>query len=122
MPRRKSVDTGSTEYNPEKPSDTSQSVFPDGNGLFLLGEVTDRVKKRVTAQGMEVEVVTYTVVCDNARRYYVDDFDPDKYYAVGEKVTIPVYVKAYKKKTGEPSYMLKLQKKEIVVTSRGEHF
>ena len=91
-------------------------------GLFLIGEVCDRVKKNITAQGMDVEVVTYTISCNDRQRYYVDDFDSEKYFSVGEKVFIPVYVKAYKKKNGEASYMLKLQKKDIFVASRGERF
>ena len=91
-------------------------------GLFLIGEVSDRIKKNITAQGMDVEVVTYTISCNDRQRYYVDDFDPEKYFAVGENVTIPVYIKAYKKKNGEASYMLKLQKKDIFIASRGERF
>ena len=75
----------------------------------------------LTAQGMEVAVVTYTVVCDAMRRYYADDFDPNKCFSVGERIFIPVYVKAYKKERGT-SYMLKLMKKEVVMSSRGVRF
>ena len=91
-------------------------------GLFLMGEVSDRVKKNITAQGMDVEVVTYTISCNDRQRYYVDDFDPEKYFLVGENVFIPVYVKPYKKKNGEASYMLKIQKKDVFAASRGERF
>ena len=94
----------------------------DEQGLFLIGEVSDRVKKNITTQGMDVEVVTYTISCNERQRYYVDDFNPEKYFSVAEQVFIPVYVKAYRKKNGEPSYMLKLQKKDIFITSRGERF
>jgi len=91
-------------------------------GLFLIGEVSDRIKKTITTHGMDVEVVTYTISCNDRQRYFVDDFDPEKYFSIGEKVSIPVYVKVYKKKNGEASYMLKLQKKDIFVASRGERF
>lgn len=100
----------------------STTSVEEDSGLFLIGEVSDRVKKNITTHGMDVEVVTYTISCNDRQRYYVDDFDPDKYFSVGEKVSIPVYVKAYKKKSGEASYMLKLQKKDIFVASRGERF
>ena len=63
-------------------------------GLFLVGEVSDRVKKNITTHGVDVEVVTYTISCNDRQRYYVDDFDPEKYFSVGENVSIPVYVKA----------------------------
>ena len=98
------------------------TTVEDDWGLFLIGEVSDRVKKNITSHGVDVEVVTYTISCNDRQRYYVDDFDPEKYFSVGEKVSIPVYVKAYKKKNGEASYMLKLQKKDIFVASRGERF
>ena len=52
----------------------------------------------------------------------MDDFNPDNHFAVGENISIPVYVKAYRKKTGEPSYMLKLQKSDVFIASRGERF
>ena len=98
------------------------TTVEDDWGLFLIGEVSDRVKKNITTHGVDVEVVTYTISCNDRQRYYVDDFDPEKYFSVGEKVSIPVYVKAYKKKNGDASYMFKLQKKDIFVSSRGERF
>ena len=127
MPRKKaSQEASSTSES------GNDSVRKEGNpnttndeedwGLYLIGEVSDRVKKSITTHGIDVEVVTYTISGNDGQRYYVDDFDPEKYFAIREKVSIPVYVKAYKKKNGEASYMLKLQKKDMFVASRGERF
>ena len=122
MPRKKASEANVEAYDGNNPQNGYSPIPTDETGLFLVGKVADRVKKIVTAQGIEVEVVTYTVMSDAIHRYYVDDFDPEKYYSVGENVSLPVYVKAYKKKNGEPSYMLKMMKKEVVITSRGQHF
>ena len=122
MPRTKATETSAGAYDDSMSQDSYNPNCPEETGLFLVGKVADRVKKKVTAQDIEVEVVTYTVMSDSVHRYFVDDFNPEKYYKVGENVSLPVYVKAYKKKTGEASYMLKLMKKEVVITSRGEHF
>ena len=81
MPRRKAATTSSTDYPDSGLQTSCDSVSGREDGLFLVGEIADRVKKMVTAQGMEVEVVTYTVVCDAMRRYFVDDFDPDRYFS-----------------------------------------
>ncbi len=128
MPRRKAIPEAGPEFESRDSDSERRTVktnitkVEEDWGLFLIGEVSDRVKKNITTHGVDVEVVTYTISCNDRQRYYVDDFDPEKYFSVGEKITIPVYVKAYKKKTGEPSYMLKLQKKDIFVASRGERF
>lgn len=94
----------------------------DQSGLFLIGKVEDRAKLLVTVKGHEVEVITYTIIWGDNRRYYVDDFDPKSYYEVNEHVKLPVYVKAYHKKNGDPGYMLKLQKNESGPQLRGERF
>lgn len=127
MPRKKDCQKNALANDlPEKSSERTDSEnitsLGEDQGLFLIGEVSDRVKKNITAQGTDVEVVTYTITCNDRQRYYVDDFDPEKYYLVGEKVFFPVYVKAYKKKNGEVSYMLKLQKKDVYMGVRGERF
>ena len=121
MPRR--TGTHLQSFEGEMPSSMSDFAMDnEREGLFLVGKVADRVRKTVSAQGTEVEVVTYTILCGGVHRFYVDDFNPDKHFAVGENVSIPVYVKAYRKKTGEPSYMLKLQKSDVYIASRGERF
>ena len=126
LPRRKASQEASL---PESGDDSARRIespnmtnVEEEWGLFLIGEVSDRVKKSIATHGMDVEVVTYTISCNDRQRYYVDDFDPEKYFSVGEKISIPVYVKAYKRKNGEAAYMFKLQKKDIFVASRGERF
>ena len=121
MPRR--VDTHLQSLEGEMSSSISDvATDNEPEGLFLVGKVADRVRKTVSAQGAEVEVVTYTILCGGVHRFYVDDFNPDKHFAVGENISIPVYIKAYRKKNGEPSYMLKLQKSDVFIASRGERF
>ncbi len=118
MPRKKLEVNNDMEDVKEKDC----AVDENSVGLFLVGEIEDRVRKMVISQGIEVEVVTYTISCGTGRNYYVDDFAPNDYYNLHEKAVIPVYIKAYKKKNGEPSYMLKLLKKDVKVTSRGTRF
>lgn len=91
------------------------------SGLVLFGTVSDRIKKSIVVSGSAKEVVTYTVETNDSHSYYVDDFAPESYYALGEKVIIPVYVKPYTKKTGVPGYMLKMQK-DSSFSIRGERF
>ena len=127
MPRKKAGQEAGHTFEPVEDSvkrtgSPNITNVEEDWGLFLIGEVSDRVKKIITTHGMDVEVVTYTISCNDRQRFYVDDFDPEKYFSIGEKVSIPVYVKAYKKKNGEASYMFKLQKKDIFVASRGERF
>ena len=65
------------------------------------------------------EIVTYVVSDDNNHRYYVDDYAPEDYHDINSTICFPVYVKAYNRKNGEPSYTLNIQKPDV---SRGEHF
>ncbi|MBQ7487741.1 MAG: hypothetical protein IJT77_09650, partial [Clostridia bacterium] len=59
----------------------------------------------------------------NNRYYYVDDYSPETYYEVGQSVQIPVYVKAYKKKSGDASYTLNILKPfRASSLGRGEEF
>ena len=41
------------------------------------------------------------------------------YHELDKSVSLPVYIKAYNRKNGEPSYTLNVQKMD---SSRGEHF
>lgn len=89
-------------------------------GLFLCGNIIDRVKKNVQLPDRVIEVVTYTVDI-HSRRYFVDDYDPESYLSKGEFVSLPVYVKPYRKKNGDITFMLKIQK-NVTVSNQGEHF
>ena len=66
------------------------------------------------------EIVTYTIQDTNGRRYYVDEYSPEEYYDIGENVELPVYVKTFKKRTGDIGYSFCVQQQDS--PSRGEHF
>ena len=80
-------------------------------GLRLCGVVVERTKRMIPKDNPTTEVVTYTVMDkDSSRRYFVDEFTPDDYYNVDEYISVPVYVKPYRKKNGDLSYILCVQK------------
>lgn len=65
------------------------------------------------------EIVTYMIQDGNNRKYFVDDYAPDSYHEIASSVSLPVYIKAYVRKNGEPSYTINIQKSDV---GRGEHF
>lgn len=74
-----------------------------------------------TANNPNTEIVTYTISDEHGHRFYVDDFSPSSYHEVSESVMLPVYVKSYKKKNGDASYTLCIQKNYYPIT-KGEAF
>ena len=90
------------------------------SGLLITGIVRERTRRFLTGKTPETEVVTYVIFDNNDHRYYVEDFAPESYHDVGDSVTIPIYVKPYKKKNGDLSYTLCAQKNYH--PSRGEAF
>ena len=95
---------------------------PDSNtmyGLSLTGTVIDRTRRMVPRNNPTTEIVTYTVQDDSNRKFFVDDYAPDGYHDIDSTVSFPIYIKAYTKKNGEPSYTLNVQKTEV---GRGERF
>ncbi len=88
-------------------------------GLSLSGTVIDRTRRLVPRDNPTTEIVTYTIQDDHNRKFYVDDYAPNGYHDINVKVCLPVYIKPYKRKNGEPSYTINVQKLEI---TRGEHF
>ena len=96
---------------------TSQSdTLP---GLSLSGTVIDRTRRMVPHDNPTTEIVTYTVQDGFNRKYYVDDYAPNSYHELQTTICFPVYIKAYNRKNGEPSYTLNIQKTDM---TRGEHF
>ena len=91
------------------------------DGLILSGKVTARSRRNVPANDPKTEIVTYVVQDEVERKYYVDDYAPSSYHDIGDQVVREVYVKAYRKKNGEPSYSLNVQK-EFQGHPRGESF
>lgn len=101
-----------------------RSTKPTGNpmsGLSISGIIIDRTRRMVPRDNPTTEIVTYTVQDSYNRKFYVDDYAPDDYHEVESSVCLPVYIKAYNKKNGEPSYTLNVQKSEATAI-RGEHF
>lgn len=92
---------------------------PGYSGLYLFGQIIDRTRRHVPKDNPTTEIVTYTVQTDRESKYYIDDFAPDSYYDIGASITLPVYIKTYKRRNGDPSYTLMIQQDE---RSRGEHF
>ena len=90
--------------NPAESSDINVS------GLFLAGTVVQRTKREIPSVNPTTEVVTYQIIDDKDRNYYVDDYSPSEYYECGANVIFPIYVKPYKKKTGDVSYSLNIMK------------
>jgi len=89
-------------------------------GLIVHGTIVKRSRRSVdTKKGDSVEIVTYVVEGDEKRKFYVDDYAPDDYHDLDSNVCLPVYVKTYLRKNGDPSYTLNIQKREF---TRGEHF
>ena len=82
----------------------------DLSGLFLSGQVIDRTRRTIqTRNNSTAQIVTYTIQDNNSRRYYVDEFAPDEYYEIGDLITVPVYVKTFKKNNGDIGYSFSVQ-------------
>ena len=92
---------------------------PDVQGLSIRGMIVDRSRRMVPLDNPTTEIVTYTIQDAFNHRYFVDDFAPNEYHDLNANVCIPVYIKAYNRRNGTPSYTLNVQKEEL---SRGERF
>ena len=90
------------------------------SGLLIRGIVKERTRRHVPFDNPTTEIVTYTISDENDRRYYVDDFAPSSYYSVGENVESNVYVRPYRKRNGDLSYTLCIQKDFHAI--KGESF
>ena len=76
-------------------------------------------RRMVPHDNPTTEIVTYTVQDGYNRKFYVDDYAPDAYHELDSNVCFPVYIKAYNRKNGDPSYTLNIQKRDL---GRGERF
>ena len=92
------------------------------SGLYLFGAVIDRTRRTINTRSNNstAEIVTYTIQDTAGRRYYVDEYSPDEYYEIGESAEIPVYVKTFKKRSGDIGYSFCVQQE--FPSTRGEHF
>lgn len=106
--------------NVENSSENNADRLDDISGLCLIGTITFRTRRQV-AGNSKIEIVTYTIVDNNDRHFYVDDYSPNEYFEIGQIVKLPVYVKPYKKKSGDVSYSLN-RLKTFQPISKGEAF
>ena len=110
---------------PPRRKTSSESVIPSPiiqPGLYVIGSIVNRTRRYITTNANpNTEIVTYTVLDDHDHRYYVDDFAPSSYFELSESDTLPVYIKPYKKKNGDASYTLCIQKNYHPIT-KGETF
>ena len=79
------------------------------SGMFICGIVRDRRKRDIEKGEKKMQIVTYEVADDSGHVYYIEAFDPKDYYNRDAYVQIPVYIKAYKKKNGEPAYTINVK-------------
>ena len=86
--------------------DTSRGV----QGLCLGGTVIDRTRRYVPKDNPTTEIVTYTIQDANNHKYFVDDYAPSSYLELDRYACLPVYVKPYKIKNGDPSFNLNVQR------------
>lgn len=120
MPRGRPPKT-TVQPTPPPSSDPSPQEEEVLSGLYLFGMVIDRTRRTINTKGnTTAEIVTYTIQDANGRRYYVDEYSPDEYYKLSEYAEIPVYVKTFKKRTGDIGYSFCVQTQGG--PTRGEHF
>ncbi len=91
------------------------------SGLFLFGQIVDRTRRTIkTRDNSSAEIVTYAIQDINGRRYFVDEYAPNEYYEISEYAELPVYVKTFKKHSGDIGYSFCVQ--QPFGSTRGEHF
>ena len=102
----------------DPPTDAPEAPL---SGLYVFGQVIDRTRRTIkTRNDGQAEIVTYTVQDINGRRYFVDEYTPEQYCEIGESVELPVYVKTFKKNSGDIGYSFCVQQQ--FGPARGEHF
>lgn len=102
----------------DPPADSPEAPL---SGLYVFGQVIDRTRRTIkTRNDGQAEIVTYTVQDVNGRRYFVDEYTPEQYCEIGEAVELPVYVKTFKKNSGDIGYSFCVQQQ--FGPARGEHF
>ena len=107
MPRGRPPKTTVQPTPPPPPEPPQEEVL---SGLYLFGSVVDRTRRTINTKGnTTAEIVTYTIQDANGRRYYVDEHSPEEYYELSEYAEIPVYVKTFKKRTGDIGYSFCVQ-------------
>jgi hypothetical protein len=103
----------------QQPPATEEEVL---SGLYVFGTVIDRTRRTINTRKNDstAEIVTYTIQDNTGRRYYVDEYSPEEYFDLNEYAEIPVYVKTFKKRTGDIGYSFCVQQEFASI--RGERF
>lgn len=119
-PRRLTSDpTAAIPITP--PPSPSQESAEQYSGLFLFREVADRTRRMIkTKDNPTAEIMTYAILDSNGRRFFVDEYAPTEYYEIGEYAELPVYVKTFRKRTGDIGYSYCVQ--QPFGATHGEHF
>ena len=87
-------------------------------GLLLTGTITQRSKKFIGED--KKEVVTYLVSTDNGY-YFLDEFLPQNYFKVGDKISVPVNCRPFIRKNNRLGVSFTIRK-ETGITLAGEGF
>ena len=87
-------------------------------GLSLSGTVSQRSKKYIGENRMEV--VTYLVTADNSY-YFLDEFMPQDYYKIGDKISVPVNCRPFARKNNRLGIAFTVRK-DRGITLTGEDF
>ena len=87
-------------------------------GLLLTGTITQRSKKFIGED--KKEVVTYLVSTDNGY-YFLDEFLPQNYFKVGDKISVPVNCRPFIRKNNRMGVSFTVRK-ETGITLSGEGF
>ena len=123
MPRHKTTPIQIPVQTPPPASPMTEPKTDELSGLYVFGHVIDRTRRNIkTRNGSSAEIVTYTIQDNSGRRYFVDEYTPEEYYELGESVEIPVYVKTFKKNSGDVGYSFCVQQQFGPGPGRGEHF
>lgn len=64
-------------------------------GLLLCGTITGRTRRQ-TGQKRQHTLVTYRLQ-GGGSDYYLDDWNPSQYYAVGDSICLPVTPRIYQR-------------------------
>ncbi len=87
-------------------------------GLSLCGTVSQRSKKFIGED--KKEVVTYLVTTEHGY-YFLDEFLPQNYYRIGDKISVPVNCRAFARKNNRLGISFTVRK-NFGITLTGEDF
>ena len=87
-------------------------------GLILSGTIAQRSKKYIGEE--KKEVVTYLVTTDNGY-YFLDEFMPQNYFRIGDKISVPVNCRPFTRKNNKLGVSFTVRK-DFGITLSGEGF